>query len=222
MANILVVEDDVNLAAGLEYNLVRAGHAVTRAADGPAGLASVVAHAPDLVILDLMLPGMDGFEVLRRLRDRESTVPVVILSARGEESAKVRGFEEGAVDYVTKPFGMAELLARVRARLSPHAGAVERFPLGDRLVDLVDHTVMRDGASIALTPMEVEVLRRLRRRLGHPVARTELLRAIWGVTPSASRTLDAHVNRLRKKIEDDPANPRHLVTVHSVGYRLVP
>jgi DNA-binding response OmpR family regulator len=219
MARILVVEDDLNLAQGLRYNLERAGYEVEVAANGPDGL-KLAGRTPDLVILDLMLPGLHGFDVLERLRKAGSRVPVIILTVQDAEVSKVRGFDAGADDYLTKPFGVGELLARIRARLRSVGG--DAFALAGGVLRLEANVFERDGERIALTPTETELLRALCRRAGDPVRREDLLASVWGVPDLETRTLDTHVTRLRRKLERDPAKPRHIVTVHGVGYRLVP
>ena len=219
---ILIVEDDPRLSEGLAYNLDRAGYEVCQAADGITGLELALSEAPDLIVLDLMLPGRSGMEILGDLRKAGRAIPVIILSAIDDEVEKVRGFGLGAIDYVTKPFGVAELLARIRVRLSGHPGAdPETVALGTGTARLSDFIFERDGVEHPLTPTEVDILRYLAARIGGPVRRDDLVRAIWGLGAHSTRTLDTHVARLRKKIEPDPAHPRHLVTVHGVGYRLV-
>ncbi len=219
MATILVVEDDPHMAEGLAYNLARAGHRVLHEKDGASGLAQAQSAAPDLVLLDVMLPRLDGFEVLARLRASGSRVPVILLTALGDEPQRVRGFDEGADDYVVKPFSLAELLARVRRRLGDRAALAHAVAGG--VVDLERLEFRRDGSAIALTPTECTLLRELLAHGDAPVARDHLLRAVWGADGTATRTLDTHVARLRRKLEADPAAPRHLLTVHGVGYRLV-
>ncbi|MCK6462170.1 MAG: response regulator transcription factor [Planctomycetes bacterium] len=221
MARILVVEDDANLAQGLRYNLERAGYEVVHAAKGPEGLRLAREATPDLLILDLMLPGLHGFELLARLREGGSRVPVIILTVQDAEVDKIRGFDAGADDYLTKPFGIGELLARIRARLRKEGDPAEVAVAGGvlRLEALVFE---RGGERVPLTPTEADILRALCRRRGDPVRREELLRSVWGVADLVTRTLDTHVTRLRRKIEPDPAQPRHILTVHGVGYRLVP
>lgn len=219
MPRILIVEDDRHLADGLRYNLEREGYDVDVAPDGERAWRQYEADAPDLVLLDLMLPGLDGYAVLERMRERHPRPPVIILSARDAEADKIRGFDGGADDYVTKPFALGELLARIRTRLRD-AAALRTFHLGARRVDLDRHEVREGGTTWSLTPTEVALLEILRERRGAPIDREELMRRIWGIERTTSRTLDAHVTRLRKKLEDDPASPRHLVTVHGVGYRL--
>ena len=224
---ILLVEDNPDLAFGLRNSLEIAGYQVVVVGDGPAGLAQARACAPDLVILDLMLPGMDGYRVLSALRDAGAATPVLILTARGEEADKVRGFRLGADDYVTKPFGVLELLARVdalmrRARARESAATargMERF--GDVEVDTATRTVLRAGAPVALAPKEFDLLVALLRRRGAVVSRHELMREVWGYADSVvSRTVDTHVAELRRKLEPSPSEPRHLITVRKAGYRL--
>jgi DNA-binding response OmpR family regulator len=225
MATILLVEDDAHMAEGLAYNLGRNGYEVLTARDGRAGLVAALGQRPALVILDLMLPLLDGFHVLERLRAAGSRVPVIVLSAKADEVDKIRGFDAGADDYMAKPFGVGELLARIRARLGEGgsvAAASRRFALGDGTVDLDGHVFLRGEARVPLTPTEVRVLELLARRPGELVPREVLLREVWGLQRATSRTLDAHLARLRRKLERDPAAPRHLLTVHGVGYRLAP
>ena len=224
---ILVVEDNPDLAYGLRNNLEIEGYDVEVAEEGPEGLQRATAWEPDLVILDLMLPKLDGYHVLREMRERDLTMPVIILTARGEETDKVRGFRLGADQYVTKPFGLLELLARVEALLKRNgrraeAGEldeVERF--GDVEVQVTAHRVLRDGEEVTLAPKEWDLLLALLRRRGEAVSRRELLDEVWGY-PSGivSRTVDTHVAELRAKIEEDPSDPEHIVTVRKVGYRL--
>jgi DNA-binding response OmpR family regulator len=222
VSRILLVEDNADLAYGLRNNLEIEGYQVEVAPDGPAGLALARSSAPDLVILDVMLPGLDGFRVLRSLRSEALTMPVLVLTARGEESDKVRGLRLGADDYLTKPFGLLELLARVEALLrrsgQPRGGS-ERF--GSIVVDRAARTVTRGGAGIELAPKEYDLLLALLVREGEVVPRLELLRRVWGYSAAVvTRTLDTHVAELRRKLEEDPARPRHILTVRKVGYRL--
>jgi DNA-binding response OmpR family regulator len=224
-ARILLIEDNEDLAFGLRNNLEIDGYAVEVATDGPTGLARARSASPDLIILDLMLPGMDGLKVLRTLRREGCDLPVLILTARGEEADKVQGFRTGADDYVTKPFGVLELLARVRAILR-RAGWNDDEPVGserfgDVEVDVASRRVLRAGREVALTPKEFDLLVALTRRRGAVASRTELLQEVWGHrAPVASRTVDTHVAELRRKLEADPSRPRHILTVRKVGYRL--
>jgi DNA-binding response OmpR family regulator len=228
MSRILVVEDNANLAYGLATSLELEGHEVVLAEDGAAGLRAARERPPDLVILDLMLPGMDGYRVLSALREGGVAAPVLILTARGEEADKVLGFRLGADDYVTKPFGLAELLARVGALLrrtgqgaAPAAPQAVRF--GEVEVDPGSRLVRRRGEEVPLTPKEFDLLWALLRRRGGVAARLELLAEVWGHRAAVmTRTVDMHVAQLRRKLEDDPAAPRHIVTVWKAGYRLAP
>ena len=226
---ILVIEDNPDLAYGLRNNLEIEGYEVEVAKDGTKGLTRARAARPDLVVLDLMLPGMDGFRVLRALRDDGISMPVLILTARGEEADKVRGLRLGADDYVTKPFGVLELLARIEALLrrvsaprkngGPPGPTVEKF--GEIEVLTPSRTVLRNGAPVSLTPKEFDLLMALLQRDGACITRSELLTEVWGYSAEVmSRTVDTHVAELRRKLEHDPANPKHIITVRKTGYRL--
>lgn len=220
--HILLVEDNADLAYGLRNNLEIEGYDVDIAADGVDGLARIRATRPDLVVLDLMLPRMDGFRVLRTLREEHCTMPVLVLTARAEEADKVRGLKLGADDYLTKPFGLLELLARVEALLR-RAGATATRPerIGDIELDRATHTVTRAGHPVDLTPKEFDLLVALAERNGAVATRLELMRAVWGYSDSViTRTIDTHVAELRRKLEDDPSRPRHILTVRKIGYRL--
>jgi two-component system, OmpR family, alkaline phosphatase synthesis response regulator PhoP len=225
---ILIVEDNPDLAFGLRNNLEIEGYEISLAEDGLKGLAEARAVRPDLIILDLMMPGLDGYRVLRTLRDEGDHTPVLILSARGEEADKVRGFRMGADDFVTKPFSLLELLARVEAllRRSPKDGrqpAPELHRFGDVVVDPPGQKVTRMGEEVPLTHREFTLLMALVQRTGLVVTRQELLREVWGHRNQVlSRTVDTHIAELRRKLEDDPAQPRHIVTVRKTGYRLQP
>jgi DNA-binding response OmpR family regulator len=228
MKRVLVVEDNADLAYGLRNNLEIEGYKVDVAGDGTRGLALARTAGPDLIILDLMLPGMDGFRVLRALRDEGRRLPILVLTARGEEGDKVRGLRLGADDYVTKPFGVLELLARVEA-LFRRAGSAtlvpatmsERERFGDVEVVPASRAVLRQGKAVTLTPKEYDLLIALLRRRGAVASRTELLTEVWGYSASVlSRTVDTHVAELRSKLEQDPAQPKHILTVRKAGYRL--
>jgi two-component system alkaline phosphatase synthesis response regulator PhoP len=228
---ILIVEDNADLAFGLRNNLEIEGYQVDVADTGGAGLASARAVPGDLIILDLMLPDLDGYRVLRELREAGVQTPVLILTARGEEADKVRGFRLGADDYVTKPFGLLELLARVDAVLRrsavrdrvpaapPPDARVYRF--GDIDVDPSSRSVRRAGQTVSLTPMEFDLLIALLRRQGAIASRLELLKEVWGHSAAVlTRTVDTHVAELRRKLEDRPAAPQYIMTVRKAGYRL--
>jgi DNA-binding response OmpR family regulator len=227
MMRILVIEDNRDLAYGLRNNLEIEGFQVDVAEDGRAGLEGARRSQPDLVILDLMLPELDGFRVLRSLREDGSGVPILILTARGEEADKVRGLRLGADDYVTKPFGLLELLARVEALLrrtrpdAPESKADAVFGFGDVEVHTASRVVLRGGTALELAPKEFELLLALLRARGAVVSRLELMRQVWGYSAAVvTRTVDTHVAELRRKLEADPASPRHILTVRKVGYRL--
>jgi len=231
MSKVLVVEDNVDLAYGLQNNLEIEGYEVRVAERGETGLEEAQAWEPDLIILDLMLPDLDGYRVLQHLRKTGIQTPVLILTARGEESDKVLGFRLGADDYVTKPFGVMELLARVEAILRrtggqggaelPEAGETEEF--GDVSIDLRSRNVLRDGVEVSLTPKELDLLLALIQRRGAVASRLELLQEVWGHRAAVvSRTVDTHISELRRKLEEEPGNPRHILTVHKAGYRFQP
>jgi DNA-binding response OmpR family regulator len=225
-SRVLVVDDDPALADVVGRYLRRDGFEVDFATDGVTGLKQALATLPDIVVLDLMLPGMDGLEVCRRLR-QVAPIPVVMLTALGEESDRIAGLEIGADDYVTKPFSPRELAARVRAVLRRAAGGMppvsaEVLSGGGVEVDVVGHQVHRNGKQISLTAKEFDLLVFL---LAHPrraFRREELLEAVWGWRFGDTSTVTVHVRRLREKVEDDPSAPRHLTTVRGVGYRFEP
>jgi two-component system alkaline phosphatase synthesis response regulator PhoP len=222
VARILIVEDNRNLAHGLRTNLEFEGHTADVAEDGAAGLALARGRAHDLILLDLMLPEPDGFRVLETIRAEGVETPVLVLTARGDEADKVRGLRNGADDYVTKPFALRELLARVGALLRRSKPTPGQLAFGDVVVDPATHGVTRAGARVTLRPKEYELLRALLRRPGRVATRGELLREVWGYQDCVvSRTLDTHVGELRRKLERDPASPRHILTVRKTGYRLV-
>jgi two-component system response regulator MtrA len=222
---VLVVEDQRDLASLLAHNLKHEGLDVRTVADGREALPTVRSWHPDLVILDLMLPGMDGFEILRGIRAEGREVPVLILSARGEEQDKIRGFRLDADQYVTKPFSLVELLERVHALLRrasrpPTDQKMVSEAFGDVVVDPAARTVTRRGEPVSLSPKAFDLLLSLIRRGGRVASRMELLREVWGYGPLVlSRTVDSHIAELRRRLEDEPANPRHIVTVFKVGYR---
>ena len=227
MSRILVIEDNTDLAFGLRNNLEIEGYEVETAGDGRAGLAAALAATRELIILDLMLPELDGFRVLRSLRDAGCRAPVLILTAKGEEADKVRGLKLGADDYVTKPFALLELLARVEALLRrgrsdrPAEPETERF--GDVEVRPRSRFVQRRGTAVELAPKEFELLLALIRARGDVVSRLQLLEQVWGYSAAAvTRTVDTHVAELRRKLEDEPSSPRHILTVRKAGYRLQP
>ncbi|MEO8201789.1 MAG: response regulator transcription factor [Gemmatimonadota bacterium] len=230
MTRILIVEDNRHLAAGLQTNLEIEGYETETARDGSSGLARARTGLYDLILLDLMLPGMDGYQVLDALRESDTETPVILLTARGDEGDKVRGLGLGADDYVTKPFGLRELLARIAAHLrrthrQEAAEELGNAPItfGDIDVDPATHIVQRGGATVQLRPKEYDLLLSLLRHSNRVATRLELMQEVWGYHESVtSRTLDTHIAELRRKLEDDPANPRWIITVRKTGYRLNP
>ena len=221
---ILVVEDDTSIREGVADALRSEGYGVLTAKEGLTGLQMGLREDPDLIILDVMMPGLDGFEVLRRLRKDAVETPVLILTARGLERDRVKGLDLGADDYMVKPFGLMELLARIRSRLRAwdrergvDDGTVLRF--GGVVVDFEARTAVREGADLGLTPKEIDLLRCLSENEGRAVPRHEILDAVWGEEEVVSRVIDTTVLGLRKKIEPDPARPSHIHSVRGVGYR---
>ena len=222
---LLVIEDNPDLAFGLRNNFEIEGYEVEVADDGLVGLDRARRWSPDLILLDLMLPGMDGYRVLRTLRAEGLDTPVLILTARGEEADKVMGFRHGADDYVTKPFGVLELIARVEALLRRTRRGqgietvAERF--GEITIERASRMVLREGETVGLAPLEYDLLLALYDRRGAVATRHELMREVWGHQATVvSRTVDTHILELRKKLERDPARPRHILTVRKTGYRL--
>jgi len=222
---VLVVEDDEALMLGLEENLKYAGYEVLTARDGETGLETATSHKPDLILLDVMLPGISGYEVCRTLRDEGLTMPVIMLTARKDEFDKVYGFDVGADDYVTKPFGIRELLARVNAALRREerrqtARAV--FEFDEFVLDTNARTLRRGDEEIRLTHTEFDLLAYFLAHEGQALSRDLLLSDVWHQDYyGTQRSLDTFVAGLRKKIEKDPKNPRRLLTVHGVGYKFV-
>ena len=221
---ILVVEDDPDLSFGLRNNLEIEGYAVDNVADGSAALERLRQGGTDLMVLDLMIPGVDGFRVLKSMRAAGDRTPVLILTARGQEEDKVRGLKLGADDYVTKPFGVLELLARIEAllrRTQPARAKAASVQFGDIQVDPATREVRRGAAAIQLSPKEFDLLAALLEANGAVLSRSELMQRVWGYEASVlSRTVDTHMAELRRKLEPDPAEPVHLLTVRKAGYRL--
>jgi len=220
---ILVADDEPTLVATLKYNLERESYAVITAGDGESALDAARASHPDLIVLDLMMPGLNGLEVCRIIR-REMHVPILILTARGAETDKVAGLEIGADDYVTKPFSMRELVARVRAllRRSEHAPAQDTdiVTAGDLTIDMRKRAVTKNGSPLALKPKEFELLSFFARNHGKAFTRDQLLNQIWGYDYAGdTRTVDVHIRWLREKVEDEPERPAKLITIRGVGYR---
>jgi two-component system response regulator RegX3 len=223
---ILLVEDDRDLASGLADALDLSGYPSEVAGDGKTGLEKALSGKHDLVILDAMLPGLSGFDMLKELRRKERDLPVLMLTAKGLETDKVRGLRLGADDYVTKPFGMMELVARVEAllrRAGSRGRAPDRLEAFDVVVDFRLRKAWRDRRPVALTPREYQILELLSSRRGEAVPRDDLLAALWGTSDGvevSSRTVDQHVAALRRKLGDDADSPRLIETVYGFGYRL--
>jgi len=223
--SIVVVEDDRNIARELEKNLRFEGFSVQVAEDGERGLELIVDKKPDLVLLDVMLPKMNGFEVLREVRRLGLEIPVLMLTAKAEELDKIRGLDLGADDYVTKPFSLSELMARIRAvlrRKRRFDRKIEQVSFRRVKVDFVSRSVEVDGSPVKLTHRELELLRLFLTREGEALEREEIVRRVWGFDyEGTDRTLDNFVSRLRRKLEIDPDDPQHFLTVRGVGYRFV-
>ena len=223
---VLVVEDEPTLASALSYNLRKNGFAVVSEVDGVAGLQAARRDRPDVIILDIMMPKMDGLEVCRRLR-AESDVPILMLTAKSEEMDKVVGLELGADDYLTKPFSMRELMARVRALLRraetrPASDGATKVIAGDIEVDIRGRTVTRSGQNVPLKPKEFDLLVFMAKNAGQVFTRAQILEQVWGYDFfGGSRTVDVHIRWLREKVEQEPSRPKHLLTVRGVGYKFV-
>ena len=228
MKRILIIEDDLSILKGLKDVLTFKDYEVLTATDGEAGYAAAKEKKIDLIILDIMLPKMDGFTLCQKLRDSGNMIPVLMLTARGEEPDKVLGLDYGADDYVTKPFSLPELLARIRALLRRQIGEDESktppdsLKIGDIHLDFKKYEASRGESLLSLSPKEFGILRYLASRVGDVVSRDELLDEVWGYEQfPTTRTVDNHIARLRSKIEVDPGNPKFLITVHGIGYRLI-
>ncbi|MGH9749509.1 MAG: response regulator transcription factor [Candidatus Polarisedimenticolia bacterium] len=223
MPRVLIVEDDEAMAVALRDGFQYEGFEVLQARDGAAGLRLAQEKTVELVVLDVMLPKKSGLDVCKRIRADGNTVPIIMLTARGQEIDKVVGLKSGADDYVTKPFSFMELMARVHAvlrRARGGAGAQESFKFGNVAVDFRSCQVVKGRKPIDLTPREFQLLKFFIEHRGQVLTRDQLLDAVWGYESiPVTRTVDTHVAKLRRSLEDDPADPRHIVTVHRVGYR---
>ena len=224
MKKILIIEDELDLIKGLKLNLSDEGFEVDSAVTGTDGLRKAVEKAPDLIILDIMLPEMDGLEVCRKLRQKNISTPVIMLTAKGEEIDKVVGLELGADDYITKPFSIRELIARIKARLRNAERELKPVPgvysFGDVEIDFARFKVRRKGNELDLTSLELDILKYFIVHRGEVVSRNDLLDKIWGYESyPTTRTIDNHILKMRKKIEDDPSHPRYIISVYGGGYR---
>lgn len=222
MKTVLVVDDELKITRLVRDYLQQAGFNVVEASDGPAALTTARAHQPDLIVLDLGLPGLDGLDVIRSLRS-SSNVPVIIVTARSDESDRIVGLELGADDYVVKPFSPKELVARVRAvlrRVDAVEAAGEVIEVGEVLIDVLKRSVRVGGSAVEMTPTEFELVATLARRPGRVFTRGQLLDAVHGVSfESYERAIDAHIKNIRRKLEPEPRQPRYVLTVHGVGYK---
>ena len=225
MSKILIVEDEPDMVTGLRDNFEIEGYQVSVARDGAEGLKKALEEKPDLIVLDLMLPKMSGLDVCRNLRKNSFDAPILMLTARGQELDKVLGLEVGADDYITKPFSLNELLARVRAHLrraNNEVSVIEHYSFSDINVDFQKFKASKNGSPIELSPREFELLQFLINHRGETVTREQLLDAVWGYDAMMyTRTVDNHIAKLRQKIEDEPENPAFILTVHRLGYRFV-
>ena len=225
MPKILIIEDDADMAMGLRDNLSFEGYEPAIASDGEEGLKRALREHLDLILLDIMLPRMDGFRVCEELRSHGIDIPIIILTVKGQESDKVQGLELGADDYITKPFSLKELLARVRAVLRRSSVGTEEVPFyqfGDVVIDFRKRVTTKRGGTVELSAREVDMMALFIRNEGQVISREQFLEEIWGyeVLPT-TRTVDAHVASLRRKLEDRPEEPRHILTVHGAGYKFV-
>ena len=225
MSRILIVEDEPAILRGLADNLKFESHDVLTAPDGETGYRLIKEKNPELIVLDLMLPKMSGYELCRKVRDEGLSTPILMLTARGEEMDRVLGLDLGADDYMTKPFSVRELLARIRAllrRAQPPKSLVYELRFDDTVVDFRRYEVRKAGKALEMTRKEYHILRLLGSRAGEVVTRDELLNDVWGYESFPStRTVDNHIALLRSKLEQDPAQPQHIKTVHGVGYKFV-
>jgi DNA-binding response OmpR family regulator len=225
MAKILIVEDEPNMVAGLRDNFEFEGYQVISAPDGVAGLERAISESPDLVILDVMMPRMSGLDVCKQLKAKRPGIPIIMLTARGQEMDKVLGLELGADDYVTKPFSIRELLARVKAVLRRAHGLAkdsEKFAFGEVEVNVKSCQVSRKGRSVDFSSKEFELLKFFLNHPGETLSRDRLLEEVWGYDRfPTTRTVDAHIVRLRQKVEPKPEDPRFILTVHGTGYKFV-
>ena len=225
MSKILIVEDEPDMVLGLKDNFEFEGYEVLTAADGLAGLERARSHKPDLIVLDIMLPRLSGLEVCKILRSEGYDLPIIMLTARGQEIDKVVGLELGADDYVTKPFSIRELLARVRAILRRSDGRKKRlgrYRFADVELDFEAYQATKGGEALELSPREFELLRYLIERKGETVSRERLLEDVWGYESYPStRTVDTHIAKLRAKIGDSGSEPKHILTIHGMGYKFI-
>ncbi len=225
MTRILIIEDEPDMRRGLQDNLEFEDYEIESTGNGNEGLRLAQKEHFDLILLDLMLPGMDGMEVCRKLKESGSTIPIVMLTARGAESDKVEGLLTGADDYITKPFSLKELLARIKVilrRTQPHTSSLHEFEFSDVRISFDKYEAWKGKTMLELSPREFEILRLFFERESETVTREEFLKEVWGYTSfPQTRTVDNHIAKLRQKIEDDPDQPKHIITVHRMGYKFL-
>ncbi|MDX9754487.1 MAG: response regulator transcription factor [bacterium] len=226
MTRILIIEDEPDMRRGLEDNLEYEGYDIVATGNGKEGLRLALKEPFDLILLDLMLPGMDGMDVCKEIKQSGQTTPIIMLTARGSEDDKIHGFNAGADDYITKPFSLKELLARIKAvlrRTIPASQEITRYTFGSIELDFEHYQATKDGQPIDLSPREFEILKLFILNEGHIVTRDDFLHKVWGYSSvPATRTVDNHIAKLRQKIEDDPDNSVHIITVHRMGYKFIP
>lgn len=226
MTKILLVEDELKMQQVIKDNLELEGFELDTASDGKSGLQKILDNTYSIVLLDVMLPQMSGFDVCKKAREKGISTPVIFLTAKGEEIDKVLGLELGADDYITKPFGVRELLARTKAVLrrveGSSSGSPEKMTLGSLEIDFKTYTARKEGKDLQMTPKEFELLKFLWQHRNQSVSRDQLLSNVWGYDESLStRTIDNFILKLRQKIEDNPAKPKHIITLHGLGYKLI-
>jgi two-component system alkaline phosphatase synthesis response regulator PhoP len=222
---ILIIEDEKDMVTGLKFNLEARGYTVVAAYDGESGYRKAIAEQPNLVILDLMLPKRNGYDVCKSLKEERPDLPIIMLTAKSQEAEIVTGLELGADDYVTKPFGVLELLARVKAVLRRSQSGTtipEVYRVGDLEINFRKYNAQRKGKPVTLSPREYEILKYFIEKRGEIVSREDLLNQVWGYdTYPNTRTVDTHIAKLRQKIEDTPDEPEHLITMHGIGYKFL-
>ena len=225
MKKILIIEDEKDMVTGLRFNLEARDYIVTAAYDGDEGYEMALKEKPDLVILDLMLPGMNGYEVCKNLKQKMPEIPIIMLTAKSQEAEIITGLELGADDYITKPFSVLELLARIKAvlrRTKSGSQIPEIFRVGNLEINFSKYTGRKQGEFLKLSPREFEILYCFFEHRGKVVSRDELLDQVWGYDSYPNtRTVDAHIAKLRQKIEDEPKNPKFIVTIHGIGYKFI-
>jgi DNA-binding response OmpR family regulator len=225
MKKILIIEDEVNMIEGLRFNLEARDYMVIASQDGETGIKRAIKEQPDLIILDLMLPGINGYEVCKKLKESKPEIPIVMLTAKSQESDIITGLDLGADDYITKPFSVLELLSRINAMLrrsSTNSTIPDLFQFGNIEINFKKYEASKHGKTLKMSPREFEILQYLLERKGEVVTRDDLLNRVWGYDSFPfTRTIDAHISTLRKKIEDRPEDPEMIITIHGKGYKFL-